>query len=133
MRVPLPLLPFALPLCLLAGSTAGLAQTPAPDRDVARAMARELEAKLPAERPEARVPLADWMWTKGLHVEALEQLDLVLAADPDQRNAREVLAKWDPAVLVLGARGRDAIAPEVRAQPAAYLKQAAVLPPAARE
>ncbi|TAJ24794.1 MAG: HEAT repeat domain-containing protein [Planctomycetota bacterium] len=101
--------------------------------ETSRAMARELEAKLPQDRVEARVPLADWMWAKGLHAEALAQLDKVLGADPDQRNARELLAKWDASVLVLGARGRDAIADDVRAQPAAYLKQACALPPAARE
>jgi hypothetical protein len=103
------------------------------DKAIALSMARELERKLPVDRPEARVPLADWLWSKGLHEQALAQLDRVLAADSDQKYALALLQRWEPALGVLGARSRAEIPAATRAQPAAYLQQAAALPPAVRE
>ena len=47
-----------------------------------------------------RVGLAEWMAKQGLMTEALGQIDRVLAADPDQRQALTLVAKLSPQVNI---------------------------------
>jgi len=69
------------------------------ERD-ALADARRLEQTISSgprqEQNTRRVGLAEWMTQQGLIAEALAQLDRVLAADPDQRQALVLIARLAP-------------------------------------
>ena len=68
----------------------------------ALADAKRLEQQLLSgprqEQNTRRVGLAEWMAKQGLTAEALAQLDRVFAADPDQRQALQLMAKLAPQV-----------------------------------
>jgi hypothetical protein len=73
------------------------------ERD-ALADARRLEQQLTSgprqEQNMRRVGLAEWLAKQGLTTEALSQLDRVLSADPDQRQALRLMASLAPQVGV---------------------------------
>lgn len=54
---------------------------------------RDLSLRVPADDAPRRVALAQWMVEQGLWSEALQTLDAVLAAQPDELHARELLAR----------------------------------------
>ena len=56
-------------------------------------LAAELEHGLPKDDLVRRVAYADWLVNEGLQVEALQQVDRVLARDPDQKDALALLAR----------------------------------------
>ncbi len=72
------------------------------ERDVL-AKARELERHVDRRRCETRVPYADWLLREGLLAEGLVQLDLVLEVDPDQPQARELIARLAGKIVAPGS------------------------------
>tara|TARA_R110002126_G_scaffold16625_3_gene66312 strand:+ start:8226 stop:9542 length:1317 start_codon:yes stop_codon:yes gene_type:complete len=56
------------------------------------AEARARRVALQDDHPKVLVGLARWMGTQGLVEEAVQELDLVLGADPDQPDALELIA-----------------------------------------
>jgi hypothetical protein len=59
------------------------------------AQAAKLERALPRGDSVRRVAYADWLVGEGLQIEALQELDRVLAQDPDQADALALLARAD--------------------------------------
>jgi len=57
------------------------------------ARARRLEKEMRGGGPTRQVAYCDWLVREGLHVEALEKLDHVLAEDPDQADALALLER----------------------------------------
>jgi hypothetical protein len=55
--------------------------------------ARARRVTLQSDSPKELVSLAHWMGSEGLVVEAIKELDIVLAADPDQVDALALIAK----------------------------------------
>ena len=55
--------------------------------------ARKLERSIGKGDAVRRTAYADWLVAEGLHAEALEQLDRLLADDPDQRDALGLVAR----------------------------------------
>ncbi len=66
--------------------------------------AGDLKREVPRSDPDRRVALADWMLAQGLVEEALAQLDQVLRAHPDQRNAIRLLRDPSPNLQVFRDR-----------------------------
>lgn len=62
------------------------------ERDVL-AEKRALERRVPAANPKLRVALARWMLGHGLVSESFDELDRVLARDPDQKDALALAAE----------------------------------------
>ncbi len=75
-----------------------------------------------------RVAHADWCMREGLVTEGLEELDRVLARDPDQKDARSLLERTDPPIA-LPEVGSDSGADRLRD----FIAQASNAGPAARE
>jgi hypothetical protein len=75
------------------------------ERDVL-AEKRALERRVPDSRarasPKLRVALARWMLAHGLVPESFEELDRVLARDPDQKDALALVAEAPPSSDLLG-------------------------------
>ncbi len=63
------------------------------ERDV---LAQAEKLRRSAEDPTRRVALADWMIREGLYVEASQELDRVLRADPDSAPALQLLQSNPP-------------------------------------
>jgi hypothetical protein len=70
--------------------------------------AAKLERALPREDLVRRVAYADWLVAEGLYVEALKQLDRVLARDADQADALALLARADLPVALPRAPADEA-------------------------
>jgi len=102
---------------------AGAVERVAEERDLF-AQARELERGMGRNETTRRVALADWMLRAGLLEEGLQQLDRVLAIDPDQKDALTLLAA-PPAVLKAPGESAEDLGLAVRA--------AATAPPALSE
>jgi hypothetical protein len=102
---------------------AGAVERVAEERDLF-AQARELERGLGRDDTTRRVALGDWMLRAGLLEEGLQQLDRVLALDPDQPDAIKLLAA-PPAVLKAPGESAEDLGAAVRA--------AATAPPALSE
>lgn len=62
--------------------------------------AAKLERALPKGDSVRRVAYADWLVGEGLFVEALKELDRVLAQDPDQPDALALLARAEMPVAI---------------------------------
>lgn len=73
------------------------------ERDIL-AKARELERHIDRRRCETRVPYADWLLREGLLAEGLAQLDLVLEVDPDQSQARALIARLSGKIVAPGMK-----------------------------
>ncbi|MBM3987204.1 MAG: hypothetical protein FJ294_04495 [Planctomycetes bacterium] len=76
---------------------------------VVLAKMRELGRHVDRRQCATRVPYAGWMAREGLLAESLQQLELVLEADPDQPEALALLAAYQQALLVPGAEEPDPI------------------------
>jgi hypothetical protein len=92
-------------------------------RDVI-AESKRLAKEVPRDDLDKRVALADWMLREGLIDEALDQLDRVLRADPDQASALKLLAQPPQPLSIAQFATED---------PEALVKAAAGAPPAVRE
>jgi HEAT repeat protein len=71
---------------------AGVVLRARPERELLDEAAK-LERSVPRKDLVRRVAYAEWLATEGLRAEALEQLDRVLSADPDQAAALALLAR----------------------------------------
>jgi hypothetical protein len=103
------------------------------ERDVL-ARARELERHVDRRKCETRVPYADWLLREGLLAEGLEQLDLVLEIEPDQPQARALIARLAGKIVAPGS-GEAGLAEAVRAAAVGprTLQELAVISLAARD
>ncbi len=92
-----------------------------------RALRRELEPDDLARR----CALVEWMMREGLREEAFGELDQILGIDPDQARALELLARWEPGVLLPGVpRGGSPLDAEARKR---LLELGTVATPSVRE
>lgn len=92
---------------------------------------RDLARRVPADDAPRRVALAEWMLEQGLLSEALQALDAVLAAQPDEEHARELLARAAIPVAFPGACDDPEAEPRQRIE--ALLRFGAQMRPALRE
>jgi len=98
------------------------------EADVSRAW-REKRARTDAKDPESRCELARFAGERGLATEALAELDLVLAADPDSQCALVVLRDtW-----LMSVPSLDVAADKLLDARAELLRFGSSLPPAGRE
>jgi len=103
----------------------GRVERAVPEKELLSQSAK-LARTIPREDLVRRIAYTDWLVTEGLHVEALEELDRVLAKDPDQPDALALIQRADlPLALPqppLNQAGLET-----------FLSAAARLSPAARE
>ncbi len=89
--------------------------------------ARKLSRGLDRDDLVRRTAYADWLTTQGLLVEAFEELDQILAANPDQPAARALLERAAYPVAL------PALAPDAPENTHDFLRAAARYGPAGRE